>query len=104
MAVFGAMFSYFMQALSFIVLRRKLPNIHRPYRSPFGVFGAALTMIIAVVTLFYQIKDPAYSTAVMWVAIWFVVGILYFAVRGRHRLILSPEEEFALEHKLKAGA
>lgn len=104
MAVFGAMFSYFMQALSFIVLRKKLPHIHRPYRSPFGIFGAALTMIIAVVTLFYQVKDPAYSSAVMWVAIWFVVGILYFAVRGRHRLILSPEEEFALEHKQKAGA
>ncbi len=103
MAVFGAMFSYFMQALSFIVLRKKLPHIHRPYRSPFGVFGAALTMIIAVVTLFYQIQDPAYSTAVMWVAIWFVVGILYFAVRGRHRLILSPEEEFALEHKKQAA-
>ncbi|HYM85981.1 MAG TPA: amino acid permease, partial [Pseudoxanthomonas sp.] len=103
MAVFGAMFSYFMQALSFIVLRRKLPDIHRPYRSPLGVAGAALTMLIAVVTLFYQIKDPAYSSAVMWVAIWFVVGILYFAIRGRHRLILSPEEEFALEHKQKAG-
>jgi ethanolamine permease len=103
MAVFGAMFSYFMQALSFIVLRKKLPHIHRPYRSPFGIFGAALTMIIAVVTLFYQIQDPAYSTAVMWVAIWFVVGILYFAVRGRHRLILSPEEEFALEHKKQAA-
>lgn len=103
MAVFGAMFSYFMQALSFIVLRKKLPHIHRPYRSPFGIFGAALTMIIAVVTLFYQIQDPAYSTAVMWVAIWFVIGILYFAVRGRHRLILSPEEEFALEHKKQAA-
>ncbi|MEJ1096658.1 MULTISPECIES: amino acid permease [unclassified Pseudoxanthomonas] len=104
MAVFGAMFSYFMQALSFIVLRKKLPHIHRPYRSPFGIFGAALTMIIAVVTLFYQIQDPAYSTAVMWVAIWFVAGILYFAIRGRHRLILSPEEEFALEHKKETAA
>jgi ethanolamine permease len=103
MAVFGAMFSYFMQALSFIVLRKKLPHIHRPYRSPFGILGAALTMIIAVVTLFYQIQDPAYSTAVMWVAIWFVAGILYFAIRGRHRLILSPEEEFALEHKKEAA-
>lgn len=102
MAVFGAMFSYFMQALSFIVLRRKLPNIVRPYRSPFGILGAALTMVIAVTTLYYQLIDPVYRTAVMWVAIWFVVGILYFAVRGRHRLILSPEEEFALEHKKTA--
>jgi ethanolamine permease len=25
-----------------------------------------------------------------------VLGILYFAIAGRHRLVLSPEEEFAL--------
>lgn len=104
MAVFGAMFSYFMQALSFYLLRRKLPNMPRPYRSPFGVLGAVLTMVISLVTLYYQLTgDPAYSKAVIWVAIWFGVGILYFAVRGRHRLILSPEEEFALEHKEKAA-
>jgi len=103
MAVFGAMFSYFMQALSFIVLRRKLPDMPRPYRSPFGVVGAALTMIIAVATLYYQLTDPLYRTAVMWVAVWFVVGVLYFALHGRHRLILSPEEEFAMEHRQKTG-
>ena len=34
MAVFGAMFSYILQAVSFIMLRRNLPNIERPYRSP----------------------------------------------------------------------
>ena len=28
---------------------------------------------------------------------WFAVGILYFALFARHRMILSPEEEFAME-------
>ena len=96
MAVFGAMFSYIMQALSFIQLRKILPNIERPYRSPFGVAGAALTVLIAVVTLYFQLTDPLYRTGVVWVAIWFAAGIFYFAVAGRHRLILSPEEEFAM--------
>src|SRR5260370_11570533 len=36
MTVFGAMISYAMQGLSFILLRRNLPNIDRPYRSPLG--------------------------------------------------------------------
>jgi ethanolamine permease len=31
-----------------------------------------------------------------------VLCILYFAVFGRYKLILSPEEEFAMEHKNKA--
>jgi ethanolamine permease len=28
-------------------------------------------------------------------AIWFLVGVIYFAAYGRHRLVLSPEEQFA---------
>ena len=98
MAVFGAMFSYFMQGLSFILLRRDRPNMTRPYRSPFGVLGAFLTMLIAVVTLYIQVTgDPAYRVGVYYVAGWFVICILYFLFVGRHRLILSPEEEFALD-------
>jgi len=99
MAVFGAMLSYMMQALSFILLRRNFPRIERPFRSPLGVPGAALTILIAAVTLCYQMQDPNFSKGVVWVIVWCVVGILYFAAIGRHRLILSPEEEFALEHR-----
>ncbi|MGH9198679.1 MAG: amino acid ABC transporter permease, partial [Acidimicrobiia bacterium] len=28
--------------------------------------------------------------------VWFSVFVIYFAFIGRHRLILSPEEEFAM--------
>ena len=101
MAVFGAMLSYIAQALSFIILRRKLPNIERPFRSPVGVPGAVLTIIIAAVTLSYQVQDPNFSKGVIWVVVWCAVGIIYFALVGRHKLILSPEEEFALEHAKK---
>ncbi|WP_372659070.1 amino acid permease [Hydrogenophaga sp.] len=103
MAVFGAMFSYIMQALSFIRLRSKMPNMERPYRSPLGVPGAALTVLIAVVTLYFQLSDPTYRTGVVWVAIWFAIGIAYFALIGRNRLILSPEEEFAMQMTEQGG-
>ncbi len=99
MVVFGAMLSYVAQAASFIVLRRTLPDISRPFRSPLGVPGAAVTIVIAIVTLFYQLQDPNFSRGVVWVIVWLAVGVAYFALVGRHRLILSPEEEFALAHK-----
>jgi ethanolamine permease len=51
MAVFGAVISYFMQRLSFILLRRRLPNIARPYRSPVGQWGAGIAGVIALVSL-----------------------------------------------------
>jgi ethanolamine permease len=45
-----------------------------------------------------------YQTAVYAVAIFYALGILYFAVYGRHHLILSPEEEFATSKGEKAHA
>ncbi len=96
MAVFGAMLSYVMQALSFILMRRNMPNIERPYRSPFGIPGAVLTILIALVTIYFQLSDPIYRAGVIGVVLWFAVGIAYFAAIGRHKLVLSPEEEFAL--------
>ncbi|MCP8885108.1 amino acid permease [Devosia sp. XJ19-1] len=98
MAVFGAMLSYIMQALSFILLRRNFPQIERPFRNPFGIAGAVVTMTIAAVTLWFQLGDPTYRAGIFGVALWFGVCIAYFALFGRHQLILSPEEEFAVAH------
>jgi ethanolamine permease len=99
MAVFGAMFSYLLQSLTFIQLRRRFPNIERPYRSPLGIFGAALTVAIALLTISFQLADPVYRTGVIGVAIWYLVAIGYFALYGRKHLVRSPEEEFALEQR-----
>jgi ethanolamine permease len=96
MAVFGAMLSYIYQAMSFILLRINMPHIERPYRSPFGIPGAAATMIIGLVTIYFQVTDPAFRTPVIATACYYAIMILYFAVFGRHRLVLSPEEEFAM--------
>jgi ethanolamine permease len=96
MAVFGAVISYFMQCLSFILLRRRLPDIVRPYRSPVGEWGAAIAGVIAFVSLVSLYSNSDYRPGVYGTLIYFVLGVLYFAVAGRHRLVLSPEEEFAL--------
>ena len=99
MAVFGAMLSYILQAVSFILLRRNQPGIERPFRSPLGGPSAAITVAIALLTMLYQVQDSNFGKGVLWVIVWFAAGILYFALVGRHRLILSPEEEFALSHR-----
>jgi ethanolamine permease len=96
MAVFGAVISYFMQCLSFILLRRRLPNIARPYRSPVGEWGAGIAGAIALVSLISLYSNEDYRPGVYGTLIYFVLGVLYFAIAGRHRLVLSPEEEFAL--------
>jgi len=99
MAVFAAMCSYIAQAVSFVILRKNHAHIERPYRSPFGNPGAWVTVVIACVTIYYQLSDPTYRIGVIGVAAWFGIAILYFALVGRHKLILSPEEEFAMQQR-----
>jgi ethanolamine permease len=96
MAVFGAVISYAMQCVAFVLLRRDLPNIDRPYRSPVGVGGAVIAGIIAIIALVATFLNVGYRPGVYGVAIWFVLAMAYFALSGRNRLVLSPEEEFAL--------
>jgi len=97
MAVAGAMLSYLLQAISFIVLRRRLPGLKRPYRSPLGIAGAAVTLAIAIMTLVFQLLDPIFAAGVFWVGVWFVLGIIWFALVGQNRLVKAPEEAFAIE-------
>jgi ethanolamine permease len=97
MAVFGAMISYAFQGLSFILLRWQQPALARPYKSPLGIPGALLTIGLALWTMFYQLRDPAYTKGVYAALLWYGAGIAYYAVFGRHRLILSPEEQFAID-------
>jgi ethanolamine permease len=99
MAVFGAVIAYILQMLSFILLRRRFPNIQRPYVSPLGSAGALVAMIIAAATLATLFLNHDYNLGVIGAAIWFLCGIAYFAFYARKRLILSPEEEFAQQHE-----
>jgi ethanolamine permease len=95
-AVFGAVIAYLMQMVSFIILRRKFPTANRPYKSPTGVPGAVVALVIAVGALLGILFNSVFLTAVITFLIIFVVGIVLFALVGRHRLVLSPEEEYAL--------
>jgi ethanolamine permease len=101
MAVFGAVIAYVLQMASFIMLRVRFPKMERPYVSPLGVTGAAIAATIAIATLGMLFVNRDYNKGVIGAAIWFLLGIVYFAVIGRHRLVLAPEEEsaFAQRHE-----
>ena len=99
MAVFGAVLAYILQMASFILLRIRLPQVERPYHSPLGIPGAAVAAMIAALTLVVLFRNADYNQGVIGAAVWFVLGIAYYAVHARHRLVLAPEEEAALTHR-----
>jgi ethanolamine permease len=96
-AVWGAMLAYGMQAAAFLILRKKLPKLKRPYVSPWGVFGGWAALIISGIAFVGFLINPAFLPAIIGIAVVYIVMLIGFAVWGRHRLVLSPEEEYALK-------
>jgi ethanolamine permease len=99
-AIWGAVVSYLMQMISFVVLRRRFPNAKRPYTSPTGIAGAVIAGIISLAIFIAFLFNPGYQIAIAGIAVVYVVGLVLFATIGRKRLVLSPEEEFALSKGL----
>ncbi len=97
MAVFGAVISYAVVMASFVKLRKSRPDLVRPYRSPLGIPGAYVGMILAIIALAACFSNTDYIPAVYGVALFLVIGMVYFALYSRTRLVAqAPEEEVAL--------
>ena len=103
MAVFGAVLAYVLQMVSFIVLRVRFPKMERPFVSPAGIAGAVVALLVAGTTLIVLFLNPDYNKGVIGAAVWFLLGIGYYAGYARHRLVLAPEEASAFAHRKERG-
>ena len=95
-AVWGAVLAYGMQMVSFLILRKKFPNVERPYVSPWGKTGAWTALLISALVFVGFLLNPAFGPAIVAIIVVYVLILIGFGVYGRHRLVLSPEEEYAL--------
>lgn len=98
MAVFGAVIAYIFQMAAYLRIK-SIEGLERPYVSPLGRTGAAIALVIASITLVCLFVNPDYRPGIYGVAIWYALSVAYFAFYARHRMILSPEEEFAEQAK-----
>jgi ethanolamine permease len=100
-AVFGATVSYVLMTLSHMVLRRREPDLERPYRTPGGAVTTGIAFVLAlcavVATFFVDMVGAAITAGI------FVVFLAYFWFYSRHHLVANaPEEEFALIEQAEA--
>ena len=98
MAVFGAVIAYIFQMAAYLRIK-SIEGLERPYVSPLGRSGAAIALVIASITLVCLFVNPDYRPGIYGVALWYALSVAYFAFYARHRMILSPEEEFAEQAK-----
>ena len=95
MAVVGATISYALMALSHILLRIKHPNMHRPYKTPGGVFTSSICLVLAVIALtgVYAFDPRAFNYTI----VLYMIGALYYFLYSKNHLVAkTPEEEFEM--------
>ncbi|MBW0089200.1 ethanolamine permease [Pseudonocardia sp. KRD-184] len=94
MAVFGAALSYVLMMVSHIVLRRREPDMPRPYRTPGGVATTGFALVVAVISVIATFLVD--SVAALCALGAFALFMAYFALYSRHHLVArAPDEEFA---------
>lgn len=103
-AVWGAVLSYLLQMTSFVILRVAHPGAKRPHVSPFGIPGALVAGVVSLAIFIGVLLNPAYTIAIYSVVVLYGLALIAFAIWGRHRLVLSPEEEYALNGGLSESA
>ena len=83
--------AYIIGFLSFLALRKKEPDLKRPWKCPCGTFGAWFS-IVCFVLLLILAYDPV---AIWYNIIWDVIAILYYLIFVRKRPI--PQEAIDVE-------
>jgi ethanolamine permease len=99
-AVWGAVIAYMLQMISYVLLKKNMSHLKRPYKSPVGNAGAWIAGLLALLIFIGQALNPAYRQAIIAIAVVYLLGLLYFGLVARNNLVLSPEEEAAVKgHK-----
>ena len=92
---------YVPQCVGFIVLRRKMGNIPRNYRSPVGITGAvyAIFMFTVGIVACLFLQEDNYATIYMFVTFWGACSAVYvFFVRYRQTFSAEEKEVMFVAH------
>lgn len=82
-ASFGCVVAYLMVSLSFCILRKKEPEMERPYKAKGGMAVGVIAVCLAGFMTFLYIVPSSFSSALIWqewvvVGAWILLGIIFY--------------------------
>lgn len=92
-----ALLAYTLVAISFVILRRKEPQLERPFK-PFASekCGIVIAVVTVIYTILYVILNISFSSgkqAFIFTIIWLVFGIIIYNFADRERRMLTSYDE-----------
>ncbi len=85
----GAVFMYMMSMLSLFILRKKEPDLERPFAPPFYPMFPAIALVISAISLFAIMYFNVLLSFVFFAVLAF--GILLFVLVGKHKVKLIED-------------
>ncbi len=96
-SVVSAVVSYILVLASYIKLQVDRPGMPRPYRSPVGILGAFVGLVIATIAFIACFVIEKYRFAVFTTIGLLTIASLYFFFVSRKQLVAeAPEEQLVL--------
>lgn len=86
MVSLGTLTAFIMVCFSVLYLRRKEPNLHRPFRTP----GMPWVPILGIVSSLYLISEMPHETF-MRLKYWLLAGLLIYVLFGRFNSVVYRE-------------
>lgn len=82
-ASFGCVIAYMFVSISFCILRKKKPEMARPYKVKTGRFVGAMAVLMAGFMTLLYIVPASFSAALVWqewivVGIWLALGVFFY--------------------------
>ncbi len=82
----GTLFAFFLVCLAVMVMRRKQPDTHRPFKVPFGPYVIPMLGAGSAALLMYT----ANTSTLIRLFVWMAIGLtIYFAYGHRHSKLRS---------------
>lgn len=102
-AAFGTVVAYFMVSFSFIILRKKEPDLARPFKiNKAGMLVGVLAVVVALfmVSLYLPIYSPTPLQPIEWCLVggWLILGIILFIINkaGENGKVEEKEIEYQM--------
>ena len=82
-ASFGCVIAYMFVSISFCILRKKKPEMERPYKVKAGRFVGVMAVVMAGFMTLLYIIPASFSAALVWqewivVGIWLALGVFFY--------------------------
>ncbi len=109
-AAFGTVVAYLMVSLSFLLLRKKEPNLKRPFKVAGGKIVGVLAVLVSLFfcTLYLPIYSPTPLSTIEWILVggWLILGAILYIINHFSENSKASKEEieyqlFGDEYKIK---